>query len=281
MDSGVLTIDFLQPNLFWRDEAVQSEVLFSIAPVQHKFDFINALRLIHRQYLLQGYCRNNGCGLFYGIHHLCPHAQMVNFKYKYRIIATVTKFKDSDLFGLPMDALYKKELDTLRARGRKIVECGSLASIEEKFFQNAVIYLQRATIYSCMDGGMDDLCIAVNPKHVSFYKRFFLFQDLGPERHYKMVHAPAVALRLPLDELKETIERGDYKKSNAYTRLSFFRNKLFQGFLDMDNNILNESVFTPGGGLIQRLMGLKPELAESLTNKQKEFFVNKLGIILE
>ncbi len=43
------------------------------------------------------------------------------------VISTLTQIFDSELFGLPMDVLYKGELDTLRGQGRNITELSALA----------------------------------------------------------------------------------------------------------------------------------------------------------
>jgi hypothetical protein len=50
---------------------------------------------------------------------------------------------------------------------------------------------------------VNDICIMVNPKHVNFYKTMFLFEDFGPERFYEGVGAPAVALRMNMDDIEQ------------------------------------------------------------------------------
>ena len=62
----------------------------------------------------------------------------------------------------------------------------------------------------------------VNPKHAEFYKTILLFEDLGPERYYPRVAAPAVALRLNLDAAKDKY-KDIYSTMNRSCNLySFF-----------------------------------------------------------
>ena len=49
--------------------------------------------------------------------------------------------------------------------------------------------------------GFTDYVIEVNPRHVAFYQRMLGFADFGGERACSRVGAPAVLLRLPLDEM--------------------------------------------------------------------------------
>jgi hypothetical protein len=52
--------------------------------------------------------------------------------------------------------------------------------------------------------GVDDLCIAVHPRHVPFYQLRWLFEVLGGLRTYETVNgALAMALRLDLRTLEE------------------------------------------------------------------------------
>ena len=48
----------------------------------------------------------------------------------------------------------------------------------------------------------------VNPKHVRFYKEVLFFEEIGPEKYYSRVGAPAVALRLNIEEFDQKLERA-------------------------------------------------------------------------
>jgi hypothetical protein len=76
------------------------------------------------------------------------------------------------------------------------------------------MYLNRAMVWYAMYRNATDLCIMVNPKHVDFYKLILLFEDLGPLQYYSKVSAPAVALRLDLDDVHD-------KFRETYSALDF------------------------------------------------------------
>jgi hypothetical protein len=101
-----------------------------------------------------------------------------------------------------VDALYRSELAALRADGRRLAEVGALAV--DRPWRGATLALMRPLvqlvgIYARDVGGMDDLCIAVHPRHASFYVRGFGFTRFGVEKAYGAVKgAPAVGLRLDL-----------------------------------------------------------------------------------
>ena len=115
--------------------------------------------------------------------------------------ATLSLLEDSSR-GLPVDALYRSELAALRADGRRLAEVGALAV--DRPWRGATLTLMRPLvqlvgIYARDVGGMDDLCIAVHPRHAPFYVRGFGFTRFGVEKAYGAVKgAPAVGLRLDL-----------------------------------------------------------------------------------
>jgi hypothetical protein len=113
-----------------------------------------------------------------------------------------------------MDVLYGKELDALRRRKRRLVELSSLATDKDARWHNVFMYLNRAMVWYAMYRNATDLCIMVNPKHVDFYKLILLFDDLGPLQYYSKVSAPAVALRLDLDDVHD-------KFRETYSALDF------------------------------------------------------------
>lgn len=118
-----------------------------------------------------------------------------------RAAGTMTLYFDGPR-GLPCDAIFRGELDALRATGRRPVEVARLAIAPEH--RQAQLLLRRLInlnfIYAKRVKGFDDFVIEVNPRHVAFYRRFLKFEQLGPERPCPRVEgAPAVLLRLDLD----------------------------------------------------------------------------------
>jgi hypothetical protein len=115
--------------------------------------------------------------------------------------ATLSLLRDSSR-GLPADALYGDELDALRADGRRLAEVSALAVDPQ--WRGAALALVRPLVqlvgvYARDVEGMDELCIAVHPRHAPFYEGRFGFMRFGGEKPYGAVNgAPAVGLRLDL-----------------------------------------------------------------------------------
>jgi hypothetical protein len=178
-------------------------------------EFKQAFSLVHDTYLRMGYLSTpKPHGMLFGIHTLLPQTVIFVAKSYLTVISTLTEIFDTELFGLPMDELYQKELDGLRSKGRKIVELSALVTPANFRWMNVFMYINKVMYLYSLDRGVNDLCIAVNPKHVRFYKHILLFEDLGPERYYPRVNAPAVALRLNMDCISE-------RSKAAYDGLDF------------------------------------------------------------
>ena len=170
-------------------------------------EFKQAFSLVHDTYLRMGYLSTpKPHGMLFGIHTLLPQTVIFVAKSYLTVISTLTEIFDTELFGLPMDELYQKELDGLRSKGRKIVELSALVTPADFRWMNVFMYISKVMYLYSLDRGVNDLCIAVNPKHVRFYKHILLFEDLGPERYYPRVNAPAVALRVNMDCIKEKLK---------------------------------------------------------------------------
>lgn len=127
-----------------------------------------------------------------------------------RVVATVTLLLDSPA-GLPVDALYPRELRALRGRRRRLAEVSALAVSEAWRRQPAVLraLMQTLGVYARQLAGVEDLCITVHPRHADFYERRLAFERFGAERPCAAVNgAPAIGLRLDLGRAPTTIARG-------------------------------------------------------------------------
>jgi hypothetical protein len=115
------------------------------------------------------------------------------------IIGTLTLGLDMG-DGLAADALYKRELDELRAQGRHVCEITKLAvdqSVGSRRVLAALFHI--AFIHARRLHGCTDVVVEVNPCHVRFYERMLGFRVFGSERLCPRVNAPAVLLRLEFD----------------------------------------------------------------------------------
>ncbi len=136
-----------------------------------------------------------------------------------------------------------------RKDNRKVVEACALATSANYRSPNIFSYLFRQAYWHAFHNGTDDFCIVVNPKHVQFYKRILLFEDLGIEKNYPRVGAPAIALRLDIAKYEEKLKSaysGYPAECNLYSFV--YKNQTLSPkarrlFFDMDgHNGIGEKV---------------------------------------
>jgi hypothetical protein len=161
-----------------------------------------AYRLVYEQYLEKGYTQQRTSAAWVTLHDALPETVTLVVEKDGRATAAGTVVPDSPL-RLPADDMYSAELSALRRAGRCPAEVISLATAGmtedsrltlAKLF-NAAYFVARGLL------GVTDLVITVNPRHVPFYKRILLFEELGGERACgKVGGAPAVLLRLDLEK---------------------------------------------------------------------------------
>lgn len=169
-------------------------------------ELAQSFALVYKEYLDSGYITNpHPSEMHFSVFNFLPSTCVFIFRTYLTVISTLTQIFDTPLFGLPMDSLYKEELDALRAQGRKITELSALATPKEVRWCNLMVFLSRTMFEYSRMNGVDDICIMVNPKHVNFYKTMFLFEDFGPERFYAGVGAPAVALRIDMKSIETNL----------------------------------------------------------------------------
>jgi len=182
------------------DEQGIDNLTFKIAETQNELE--SAYRLIHDTYVKSGYMNPSPSGLRFGFFNAMPYTQTFLGKRNAETILTISLFPDS-LLGLPLDKLYKKEIDTLRAKGRYVAEVGTLASVVNN--QNAIMHIIKLMYYCAKELlKIDDLVSTVHPKHKNFYKSILCFEEIGEIKSYSNVNNnPAVALRLDLNRFRE------------------------------------------------------------------------------
>jgi len=122
-----------------------------------------------------------------------------------KVVGTVCIINDSKA-GLPMDDMYKKELDKLRFEGKKIFEVGRLATDRDFLKETgglAILFsLFRLVFHYAIYQKIDYMCITVNPKHDLFY-RSLSFKNIGPERPCPAVNnAPALPRALDIKKIR-------------------------------------------------------------------------------
>ncbi len=136
-----------------------------------------------------------------------------------------------DAEGLPSQEIYSDEIDSLRRDGRLCVEVTRLA-IAGKYRNSRELFIRMTNIISIFSRCVwhaTDWVIEVNPRHAKFYKRFYLFEQIGDEKECDRVEgAPAVLMRMDLELQARVIEEvagRDDTRSSRYSRTLYRRYK--------------------------------------------------------
>jgi len=193
-----------------------------VRPAASRVELEEAFRLVYRNYLGRGYAVPDSAEMRLSIHHALPETVTFVGLLRDDVIATVTLVPDSDL-GLPMDAIYGRELDALRKQGRSPCEVSMLADrrMEIKRTLPMLLSLMKLVFdYTTETIEGTDLCITINPRHDAFYKRYLRFADLAGERSYPSVQGhPALARRL------DVLNAGNLVKDIPFLERVFLENR--------------------------------------------------------
>ena len=135
----------------------------------------------------------------------------------YGTISLVSDGKD----GLPMDSIYKHEVDIFRDAHYTIAEVVQFAldkDIAKKHLASLEVQVAAIPLFGYLlshadKHKIDYLFISVNPKHVTFYE-LIGFKKFGEEKHYESVGAPAVAMSFLMKDM-----HGDSFGKNAITKM--------------------------------------------------------------
>jgi len=155
-----------------------------------------------------------------------PYQITFEASYKQETIGTLTLTLDSDK-GLLADELYKKEIDTIRSRNRKLCEISKLAfktSANSKKIMAELFHI--AYIYARTLHAATDTVIEVNPRHAVFYKNMLGFQEIGSLRICPRVNAPALLLHLQLEHMTKQISAA--ARSYIHNKETIYKHFLSQ-----------------------------------------------------
>ncbi len=200
-------------------------------------DYFTALKLVQEVYIKEGYVNAAESACRYRIlkNHFLEETAVFIGKNDQELVFTVSLFPDST-HGLPMDRIYKIDLDHLRIQGRRIGEVGCLATHPgfRNGSQNILMHGNKIMLKYAMEYlHLDDLVITVHPKHALVYKEALMFEEIGQgeiKAYPKVNNNPAIALRLNLHDAKEKFRRF-YQDNSPETNLHHFL------FVKQSNNL--------------------------------------------
>ncbi len=195
--------------------------------VANQFDqILDSWRLVYDVYVRTNLIHPNPYLIHATTQSIGPHTAVFCGTNDNGIQSTLTAIVDDDEAApeLPLDLVYKKELDALRRQGRRLIEYGMFAhrgqilwesswgSIPGTFdrdqpkksrcIKESLYELMRLAFYFGLTRNSTDFVIGVHPRHAAFYRRAFGFIQVGHEaRPYSTVkNQPVVLLHGSLEK---------------------------------------------------------------------------------
>jgi len=205
----------------WAEEALVSSLQFTMARESETFD--GAFRLVHDQYVWRDYMAPDESGRRINLRHALPSTRVFVGRDGRHVVGTVSLFKDSVL-GLPMDDLYKPELEALRAQGRQLAEASHLATDPHNRILGIAVLLRMfrmMVFYAVRFTELDDLCLVVAPRHAAFYESYIECEIIGEEKFYETVGVRAIPMRLDLHRVRGFIEDAGCGRAGGHEVRSF------------------------------------------------------------
>jgi len=181
--------------------AAESEPVVRIATRRN--ELLDAFRLVYQAYLRAGLCEPNPHRMRVTPYHLLPTTEVLVAVSDSNVAATMTLVRDGGL-GLPMECVYPEEVAARREQGIELGEVSCLAARQEDLRRAFPLLVRVMSLCAqcARSRGLDELLIAVHPRHAGFYERFLGFQVIGHEKVYDSVcYNPAVPLALDLTRL--------------------------------------------------------------------------------
>ena len=176
----------------------------SIKVASSREERYGAFRLAYIAYHRAGLCGARDEGLRITPYQLLTTTDVIVANLRGETISTLSLVRDGSL-GLPLEAIYPEEVRQRRAAAVRLAEVSCLADRRQdsgRFF-GLFSELARIMIQMADRERVDQLLIAVHPRHARMYCRVMAFKQVGADREYPAVNGnPAVLLCLDLAEVK-------------------------------------------------------------------------------
>ncbi|MEN7550844.1 hypothetical protein AAG747_23185 [Rapidithrix thailandica] len=159
--------------------------------------------IVYRQYLKNHFIDPNPYQLFTFPEYISSNSITLMGIKDQECLCTISAVADSSN-GLPLDKVFKPELDGLRSQGKTLIEVGLSASQEDPRCSGMDIirmmgYIGKYSIYH----QNADLVIGVPPRKVKFFERLFGYQVVSQLSAYKSLQkAPVVLLHASHQKVK-------------------------------------------------------------------------------
>jgi hypothetical protein len=168
-------------------------------------DFDSAFDLIYQKYLTKGLIERNSFARRVLRYHLNKGTTTFIAYRGQKPVCTTTLIGDS-ADGLPLEAIYPIEVERKRMEGLRLAEVSCLAGCgtgSDRNFHRLFMTLMQILGQHADRFGIDQLVVAVHPRHARYYRRTMGFQQFGDEVCYESLHdAPAVGISLDFEQIK-------------------------------------------------------------------------------
>jgi hypothetical protein len=178
--------------------AADWEVVYKIA--SRREEFYAAFGLVYKAYVRAGLSVRHPYRMRVTPYHLLPTTEVFIAVKEGEVISTVSLIRDAEL-GLPMESVYGEEVAWYRNHGFSLAEVSCLADYRQGQKRSVPVVMRLMSLMAqcAKRRGVDQLLIAVHPRHAKFYRYFAAFEPFGKEKRYRTVcDNPAVAMALDL-----------------------------------------------------------------------------------
>lgn len=167
----------------------------------------SAFKLAHQMYQRAGLTGQNDMQMRVMKHHLLDTTDVMVAKRAASIEFTVSLVRDGEL-GMPADALFGNEIQSMRSAGLRLAEVSCVAGCCEgsnkKQRVQTLVSMIGLTIQVARRRGVDRLLLAVHPRHARIYRRMFGCVACTDVREYDAVEGnPAVLCMHDFRELDQ------------------------------------------------------------------------------
>jgi len=164
----------------------------------------SAFRLIYSSYVQTGLCGENSSQLRITPYQLLSTTDVFIAQLGNETICTLSLVRDGEL-GLPMEDIFESQIAERRAAGLRLAEVSCLADRRYDTKRSFGLFtdLSRLMAQFAERHGIDQLLVAVHPRHAGIYLRYMNFDIIGEQRDYSAVQGnPAVPLCLDFNEAR-------------------------------------------------------------------------------
>lgn len=177
---------------------------------------LDAWRLVYTAYRAEELLEPNDQRLHTHPHAIGSHTAVIVGSIGPLAVSTLTTCLDGP-HGLPLERMFRGELDALRAQGRRLTEICLFADRRRHLNRSAdaLFDLMRHAFYFGVHGGTSDFVIGVDPARAGFFTRALGMEIIGEPRPDPHEHDRPIAL------LHGDL-RGKLSQNSRYPVLEYF-----------------------------------------------------------